>query len=59
MDELKGKAKEKLGWATGDRRVAAEGRVEAADGDAADEEKVDEAERQVRTEEGDISSTGS
>lgn len=53
MAETKGKLKEKVGWATGDRRVEAEGRVEATDGDVADEEQVAEAERDVRRDEGD------
>ena len=53
--EAKGKVKEKVGWATGDRQVEAEGRVEreeaaartgAMDDDAV--ESVDEAEDEVR-----------
>lgn len=54
-DDAKGKVKEVVGWATGDRRVQAEGRVEAAKGDSDDEEQVDDAEHEVRAEEGDIS----
>jgi uncharacterized protein YjbJ (UPF0337 family) len=53
-DDTKGKIKETVGWATGDRRVEAEGRVEAADGDSDDEEQVKAAEKQVRIEEGDV-----
>jgi uncharacterized protein YjbJ (UPF0337 family) len=54
MAESKGKVKETLGWATGDRRVQAEGRVEAEDGDTGDETKVKDAEREVRRDEGDV-----
>ena len=53
-DEAKGKVKEAVGWATGDRRVEAEGRVEAAEGDPDDEQQVEAAEKQVRIDEGDI-----
>ena len=55
MAESRGKAKlkETVGWATGDRRVQAEGRVEADDGDA-DEARVKDAEREVRRDEGDV-----
>ena len=53
--DAKGKVKEKVGWATGDREVEAKGRVEKEeaaagtgrmDGDAV--ESVDEAESEVR-----------
>ena len=50
MATLKGKAKETLGWLTGDRRVEAEGRVETRD----DESSVEAAEREVRREEGEL-----
>ena len=52
----KGKAKEKLGWAAGDREVEAKGRVEREeaaaeagqmDGEAV--ESVDDAEQEVRS----------
>jgi uncharacterized protein YjbJ (UPF0337 family) len=46
--------KETLGWATGDRRVQAEGRVEAAGDDPTDEGNVDDAEDEVRRDEGDV-----
>ena len=52
--KAKGKIKEVLGWATGDRRVEAEGRVEKRAGDADDDGQMEKAERQVRREEGDI-----
>jgi uncharacterized protein YjbJ (UPF0337 family) len=60
VKEQLGKVKAALGWMTGDRRVEAEGRAEedAADPakptDAATEEVVDEREREVRKEHGDI-----
>ncbi|MDQ3575239.1 MAG: CsbD family protein [Actinomycetota bacterium] len=51
----KGKAKEKLGWAAGDREVEAEGRVERQEATARAEqedyqavESVEEAEQEVR-----------
>ena len=52
--DVKGKVKEKLGWAAGDREVEAKGRVErekaaVEDGRAGDEvESVGEAEEEVR-----------
>jgi uncharacterized protein YjbJ (UPF0337 family) len=51
--DLKGKLKEVLGWATGDRRVQAEGRVEKVGGDHTDAATVEAAEDQVRRDEGD------
>ncbi len=51
----KGKLRQILGWATGDRHVEAEGRVVAAGGDPHDPAQVQEAEREVRRDEGDIS----
>ena len=56
MAELKGKLKQTVGWATGDRRVEAEGRVESAGDDATDDATVDQAEEEVRRDEGDIES---
>jgi uncharacterized protein YjbJ (UPF0337 family) len=41
--DAKGKVKEKVGWATGDREVEAEGRVEREKA-----ESLDEAEDEVR-----------
>ncbi len=46
---LKAKAKEAVGWATGDRAVEAEGKAEAVDAPA------EEVEEQVRKDHGDIS----
>jgi uncharacterized protein YjbJ (UPF0337 family) len=48
--EAKGKVKQKLGFAAGDREMEAEGRVEqeGAEQPEGDAESVDEAEREVR-----------
>jgi uncharacterized protein YjbJ (UPF0337 family) len=62
MKEQLGKAKEAVGWATGDRHVEAEGRAEAEAADTAmstneaTEEVVDAKEHEVRKEHGDIRS---
>ena len=58
MAGTKGKIKEVLGWATGDRRVQAEGRAEKLAGEAADKDTVKKTERKVRKEEGDTASRG-
>jgi uncharacterized protein YjbJ (UPF0337 family) len=60
MKEQLAKAKEAVGWATGDRHVEAEGRAEAVATESATstndatEEVVDEKEHEVRKEHGDI-----
>ena len=57
VEKTKGKAKEVVGWATGDRRVEAEGRVEqkVADSPADVTEKaVDEETDAVREEHGEF-----
>ena len=62
MGERAAKAKELIGWATGDRKVEAEGRVEtavASDEDPRSEPTDDEVEAEllvVRGEHGDIQS---
>ena len=59
-DDLKGKAKEVAGYATGDREVEAEGKLEQLDdaGSSADEstaaKAADEAENDVRREHGEM-----
>ncbi|HET9444018.1 MAG TPA: hypothetical protein VFO65_11885 [Acidimicrobiales bacterium] len=58
VKEAVGGVKEAVGWATGDRRVEAEGEVEmeeAAVDDPAGVEDVEEAEERVRRDHGDIS----
>jgi len=52
--KAKGKLKEALGNATGDRHVEAVGRVEAATGHEPDEREAREAEIEVRRAHGDI-----
>lgn len=47
-----GKIKEAVGWATGDRKVEAEGRVDATEDEAPEE--VEAATEEVREEHGDI-----
>jgi uncharacterized protein YjbJ (UPF0337 family) len=46
--DAKGKAKEKLGWLTGDRTVEAEGRAEQETDDEPGEERVAEKTEEVR-----------
>jgi uncharacterized protein YjbJ (UPF0337 family) len=48
----KGVVKEVIGWATGDRRVEAEGRAETKKDE--DPETVEQAEHEVRADHGDI-----
>jgi uncharacterized protein YjbJ (UPF0337 family) len=50
----KGRAKEVLGRATGDRRTEALGHVEAVTGHEPTGEELEEAERRVRADHGDI-----
>ena len=50
----KGKLKEVVGQATGDRHVEAVGRVEAETGHEPDQQEEREAEKQVRRNHGDI-----
>jgi len=54
MAEKKGKVKETLGWATGDRRTEAAGRVEAKGGDPRNEREVAHEQKKVRRDEGDV-----
>jgi len=58
MAKATGKVKEVVGWATGDRRVEAEGVVEAQTGHAPDEGEADEAEHEVRVAHGDVAVPG-
>jgi len=53
MGEQTAKAKEALGWATGDREEEAEGRAEQA-GPNPDQEAVDKEEHAVRQDHGDL-----
>lgn len=59
MSEAKGKAKEAVGWVTGDREVEAEGRAEERADDPVDladtrsDETVAEEKERVREEHGD------
>ena len=48
MGEKLGRAKEVVGWATGDREVEAEGRVEQRSDDEISDEDVKQTEREVR-----------
>lgn len=48
MGERSGRSKEVLGWATGDREVEAEGRVEEDTATEATEQAVEDEERNVR-----------
>ena len=43
-----------IGWATGDRRAEAEGKVQEETGHQPDERELAEAEEQVRAEHGDF-----
>lgn len=51
---VKGKIEEAVGWATGDRKAEAKGRVEAETGRAPSEDEVDQQEDEVRKDHGDI-----
>ena len=62
-DDLKGKAKEVAGYATGDREFEAEGKLEQLDENDTDEtggskaeaaEAVEEAEKEVRRQHGEL-----
>lgn len=48
MGERSGRTKEVLGWATGDREVEAEGRVEEDPAATVTDEAVDDEEKDVR-----------
>jgi uncharacterized protein YjbJ (UPF0337 family) len=50
----RGRVKREIGEATGDRRVEAEGAIEASLGRAPDPRELDRAERAVRRRHGDI-----
>ena len=54
LTRAKGRVKEAVGWATGDRRVEAEGLVEAEHGHHPDDAELSEAEHDVRAAHGDI-----
>jgi uncharacterized protein YjbJ (UPF0337 family) len=59
LEQAKGKVTEKLGWATADRRMEAEGKLEqlgSADDGAGDEAEdvLDEADLHVRADHGDL-----
>jgi uncharacterized protein YjbJ (UPF0337 family) len=60
VGEAKAKVKEAVGWATGDRKVEAEGRVEQHAADTTDptteptDEAVEEEREEVREEHGDV-----
>ena len=54
LTRAKGKVEEAAGWAAGDRRVEAKGKVEAEDGHQPAGEELEEAEDEVREEHGDI-----
>jgi uncharacterized protein YjbJ (UPF0337 family) len=47
-DDLIGKVQEKVGWLTADREAEAKGKLKQADGDASDDEAVEQAEKDVR-----------
>jgi len=47
-DDLIGKVQEKVGWLTADREAEAKGKLKQADGDPADDEAVEEAEKDLR-----------
>jgi uncharacterized protein YjbJ (UPF0337 family) len=51
---IKGRVKEATGWATGDRRVEAEGLVEAETGHEPDQDELRRAEHAVRVAHGDV-----
>jgi uncharacterized protein YjbJ (UPF0337 family) len=52
MDDVKGKVKEAVGWATGDRDVEAKGRAEQDSGGAPSPESVDDKKQELREEYG-------
>jgi uncharacterized protein YjbJ (UPF0337 family) len=60
LEQAKGKVTEKLGWATADRRMEAEGKLEqlsSSDEDVDDaeaEEALDQADLHVRADHGDL-----
>jgi len=54
VTRTKGRVKEAVGWATGDRRVEAQGLVEAEQGHHPDDAELSEAEHDVRAAHGDI-----
>ncbi len=58
MAKAKGRVKQVVGWVTGDRRVEAEGLVEAETGHPPDPEEAEEAELEVRVAHGDVAVPG-
>ncbi len=54
VTRVKGKVEEAVGWATGDRRTEAKGRVEEKTGDSPDESTIEDAEDEVREDHGDV-----
>jgi uncharacterized protein YjbJ (UPF0337 family) len=54
VTRVKGKVEEAVGWATGDRRVEAKGKVEEETGESPDEETVEDVEDDVREDHGDV-----
>lgn len=54
ITKAKGTIEEKAGWAAGDRRVEAKGAVEKETGETPDEDRLAEAEDEVRRDHGDI-----
>ena len=54
MTRVIGRVKEVIGWATGDRRVEAEGLVEAERGHHPDDRELSDAEHAVRAAHADI-----
>ena len=53
VTRAKGRVEEAVGWAAGDRRVEAKGKVEEETGREPDEVALEEAEDEVRAEHGD------
>ena len=54
VTRAKGKVEEAVGWAAGDRRVEAKGKLEDETGDSPDDSALEEAEDEVRAEHGDV-----
>jgi uncharacterized protein YjbJ (UPF0337 family) len=59
MGETKGSARRIVGWATGDRKVEAEGKVEQEAGEKPDDEDiVEDVKEDVKREHGDFGRAG-
>lgn len=52
--EAKGRIEEAVGWATGDRRVEAEGRATREEGSEPSDPEVESVEDEVRADHGDV-----